>query len=141
MKKFIGIVLAVMMSFGILGTCFASEIDLKSMSIDELIKLRNEVIAELNEKVNPVGDIIGTGVFMVGTDIKEGFFNLTKISEEFCAIKLYESREKFDEGETILWKNPSQGEMITVVLREGMVLELSGFTATIEELIKPSWAP
>lgn len=141
MKKVLGLLLAVVMSIGIAGTCFAADVDLKSMSIEELIALRDEVIAEINEKVNPVDDVIGAGVFVVGTDIKEGIFNLTVISDTFGAVKLYESKEMYDEGETILWKNPAQGDMVTVNLHEGMVLEIGGFSCSIVEQVKPSWAP
>lgn len=141
MKRIIGLILALVMSIGIAGTCFAADADLKSMSVEELISLRDEIIVELNEKLNPVNDTIGTGTFLVGRDIKAGVFNLTQELDEYGAVKIYASEEDYTEGKTFSWENPSKGTTCTANLKDGMVIELVKFTGSIVEQTKPSWAP
>lgn len=55
----------------------ASDIDLASMSTEDLVALKDSINEEI---VNRGGDnIIGEGTYVVGTDIKAGNFKVTPV--------------------------------------------------------------
>lgn len=57
----------------------ASDIDLASMSTEDLVALKDSINEEI---ANRGGDnIIGEGTYVVGTDIKAGTFKVTPVKE------------------------------------------------------------
>ena len=142
MKKIVAIVIAAIMSIGIAGTCFAADVDLKSMSVEELIALKEAVVNELKERGELVDDAIGSGIFVVGRDIKEGVFLITNTAEQFFTYLLYDSEEDKEANKALDRGNVYSGGTVTVNLHEGQVLNLQAVTsATIVEQAAPSWAP
>ena len=68
-KKIAGTTLVLTM--GVSGTALAADIDLTGMSLDELVELQNNIVAEIDSRTNVGKDVIPCGVYVVGTDIKE----------------------------------------------------------------------
>lgn len=141
MKKIICLFLVFVMVLSFSGTIFAAGIDLDSMSIEELVELRDNVINKLNELLNPVNDVIGVGTYLVGRDIKEGVFAITVREDESGSYKIFETPEKHEAGEYFAWENVWGNDVVTVNLKEGMVFCILGWSGSIVEEVKPSWAP
>lgn len=129
----------------------ASDIDLTSMSTEDLVALKDSINTEI---ANRGGDnVIGEGTYTVGTDIKSGNFKVTpmkgydgyttfyvfKDSAEYedykggnydagdCVIDL----ESYEEG------NNDSGNL---VLKDGEILYVYRGNAVIEE-VNPFWKP
>ena len=137
MKKIIAIVFAIMIT-----TCsvFAADIDLSSLSLDELLELRTQLNEIINEQI-PADNTIGEGRFLVGSDIKEATFNFTCIDESID-IFVYNSPEELKKNifSYINHVSLEKGEAGTVTLKDGQLLKIEDGNALIEE-VKPSWAP
>ena len=81
MKKIVVFVLAAVMSLGIFGTALAADVDLASMSTDELIALRNQIVDELTIRLGS-GDAIYAGDYKGGVTIKSGTYTITCTKEK-----------------------------------------------------------
>lgn len=125
------------------------DINLASMSTEDLVSLRDSINAEI---ANKGGDnIIGEGVYTVGTDIKAGNFKVTP-------MKGYDGRTSFyifkDSSEYDDYKggNYDAGDCVidldsyeendtdsgNLVLKDGEILYIDRGNAIIEE-VNPSW--
>ena len=74
MKRCLGVLLAIVM---LTVPALAEELDLSSMSTDELISLSNRVSSELKSRFSSDADAIAEGVYVVGRDIKSGAYEFT----------------------------------------------------------------
>jgi len=119
----------------------AGKIDLSVMTLEELISLKNSVMAEISGRTDIDNDIIGIGAYLVGRDIKEGVFTIIIDENAAGSYKIFNSEENFANAEQFSWENTQAGDVITVNLKKGMVLELLGCYGTITEQAAPSWAP
>lgn len=80
MKRLVAILLVVLSVFSF--TCCAEEIDLTSMTFEELIELRNKIDTRL-KAIDPEYDYILTeGNYFVGVDMPEGEVMLYRLSAE-----------------------------------------------------------
>ena len=129
----------------------SADIDISSLSVEQLIDLRSKINAVIAE--NGGDNLIGMGKYVVGIEIKEGTFSFqcTKNAQYgFINVLTYPSQEEYDKrhsGEadseyevSQLYYNeeePDNQNSATVKLTKGMVLELSD-EAIIQE-INPSW--
>ena len=59
-KKIAGTTLVLTM--GVSGTALAADIDLTGMSLDELVELQNNIVAEIDSRTNVGKDVIPCGV-------------------------------------------------------------------------------
>lgn len=141
MRKILTIVLALAISLSVVGVSFGAEIDLKSMSLDELASLKESVIEEIETRLNLVSDTIATGVYRVGKDIKAGTFLITQEYEDKAVIYIYESEEAKSSHNSFGSFSLKTGESSTLTLSDGMVVSIEDFMGTIVEQVKPSWAP
>lgn len=126
-------------------------VDLESMSLEDLISLKDAV----NERIAAKGgdNVIGQGTYVVGTDIKAANFKITPLStmsDPVINIAVYKdlnTLENDTDGEGYmdfikLWK-PDEEETpdsAMLNLKENQVVVIKCGMATIEET-KPSWAP
>lgn len=128
----------------------SADIDISSLSVEQLIDLRSKINATIAE--NGGDNLIGMGKYVVGVDIKEGTFSFqcTKNAQYgFINVLTYPSQEEYDKyhsgdsdseyevSQLYYNEEPANQNSATVKLTEGMVLELSD-EAIIEE-INPSW--
>lgn len=133
-------------------TVYASSIDLKSMSTDELINLKDEIYQEIMERVQDEGveEPIYQGTYIVGEDIKPGKYvivfrnsNFNKDSDRFfgCGMSCYQNSDDYDNDNAIFHELLSYDEERGVVLEDGMVLVVRSNCGFIKLMTTPSWAP
>lgn len=137
----------------------AADVDLDSMTADELIELKVEIDKRLIEL--GVGNVISPGWYVVGKDIREGRF--TFYATEDCkalssdpntghvSFVLFEDEEsilKFD-MEKVVTVGDARFDFIenealspfSVTLEEGQCLVIEDGSAIVEEQSSASWAP
>lgn len=132
------------------------DIDLESMTSEELLSLKEAVMSEINSRDDLV-EIIPQGAYVTGVDIKEGDYLLTTRNDEIVYVGVFGSED--DYAQYLKWKADSENEKrptietdaslwtdedsVTVRLKENNVLYISTNNAVITstEDNKPSWAP
>ncbi|WP_195978362.1 hypothetical protein [Blautia luti] len=123
----------------------ASDIDLSSMSADELTILRDSVVQALADKSGD--NIITQGLYEVGTDIKATNFKVfyygNSTDDTDCVnFYIYNSKEDYDnytsDSQLLIYADDKDGGILN--LKEGQYILVSTGAAVIEE-INPSWQP
>lgn len=148
MKKVVALVLGILLSLSFVGTAFGSEselpatnIDFDAMTVDQLVVLKDLVEAKLAEKLGDPSNLIATGTYHVGVDIRSGNFVITNLSGSWCNYDVYDSEDDFKSRHTYAFGTIEPGDSWTVNLHEGQVLELSHLGAGSITEQKMSWAP
>lgn len=120
-----------------------TSIDIEGMSVEEMVKLRDELNVKIAE--NGGDNVIVEGVYVVGTDIKASNFKVTCNGEDGVMFQIV-SEDEYDGTNTsvdagryfILY----DGESGALNLKEGEVLIVTAGSeyAVIEE-VKTNFAP
>lgn len=124
------------------NTAFASEIDLTGLSLEQLIDLRTEINELIAEKGGE--NVIGSGAFEVGVDIKPGIYNIVCTANAtggVLTIGVYETKTDHDNFKGDLYQSIYKEEgtpAISLNLKEGNVIGITG-EGIIQET-SPSWA-
>lgn len=142
MKKIISCFLLLCMLFTV--TASAEEIDLSNLSLEELISLHAQVDELLSEKSKCKLDVIYQGYYVVGEDIKEGDYLLTRIDdfdEPFWIITMYESKEDEENRNDVSKINLQKGDNGQLNLKDGMIVKMTRGYGLFESIEKPSWKP
>lgn len=150
MRKLTIVILSFLLAFS--GSAFAEGIDMEAMSTDELLALREQLSAEINERLGDDNALIGDGVYVAGVDIKPGMYQITCAAafdgREFY-INLFESKENYQKYDENRWNNTAyrlfqaalyEGGMATVNLIDGMAVEIYNGIGRVEA-VKPDWMP
>lgn len=142
-KGILGI--AIVVSLLVAAPVIASDIDLDSMSAEELTTLRDSVVQAL---ANRSGDnIITQGLYEVGTDIKATNFKVfyydDNTDDTDCVnFYIYDSKEDYDnytsDSQLLIYADDKGGGILN--LKEGQYVSVSTGSAIIEE-VDPSWKP
>lgn len=74
MKKIVALVMTFLVFFSV--SAVAEEIDLTSMTMDELTSLMNSVYEEIQNRIGFSDSCIGSGYYTVGEDIQAGKYEL-----------------------------------------------------------------
>lgn len=146
MKKFISMVLALLC---LVLPAMAEEIDLSGMDLPTLLKLHEQLDAAIQEQVDCLLDSnnIFQGVYVVGKDIKSGYYLVTCVvdSEDEGNFdffyELYDSEETYAKHNRSMFDRFNVGDSTQLNLQDGMVLRIVNGTALIQETDKPAWAP
>ncbi|MBP3649034.1 MAG: hypothetical protein J6K73_04550 [Clostridia bacterium] len=141
-----------------ISSAFALEVDLSTISNDELILLNNQIKAELGKRNIEVDNLISNGVYVVGKDIRADQYLLTAVLTDYGmtiitfetedCYNAYFSTKRFTVGEEnaaveanangkIFIRN---AETATLNLHDGMVLLIKDGVGSLE-VVTPSWAP
>lgn len=120
----------------------ATDINIEGMSVEEMVKLRDELNAKIAE--NGGDNIIVEGDYVVGKDIKASNFKVTCPGEDGVMFEIV-SEDEYDGMNTssdagryfILY----DGESGALNLKEGEVLMVSGSDYAIIEEVKTNFAP
>ena len=148
MKKLVSLLLVFLLCFG--ASAAADGLDLSAMSTDDLLILRNQITAEISARLTDDSAMITDGLYVVGVDIKTGMYRIACASDDYIDVMLFDSKENYQTYQKNTYANVtyrlyrvtlSRGEMATVHLTDGMVLEISDGIGVITEIVKPSWAP
>lgn len=147
MKK--TIIASMVLATSLLATPVMAEsnfgVDLESMSLEDLISLKDAVNEEIASKGGD--NVLGAGIYEVGVDIKASNFKLTPYegtsSGELC---IFANGTDTDDGEKVFHKwvyydeEKNVQESIVVNLKDGQVLKTGG-SLIIEDATKSFWAP
>lgn len=136
MKKFIPLALGLAICCAVPTFATSAEPDLKSYSDEDLQKLYTDVKTELTSRNLTTGDSIGSGVYIIGTDIKVGRYKFTSDNDGSCV--LYASKDDYDSRDKQSTSYVNQGESTDLNLTDGMVIEL--YSSGTLETSNPSWA-
>lgn len=144
-KSILGIALGMCMTIATPVMAEAPDIDLTSMSTEDLTTLRDSVNTEI---ANRGGDnIITKGLYVVGTDIKAANFKVfyygDKSDENDCVnFYIYDNKDNYDnyemDGQVLLYSDDKDGGILN--LKDGQYVSVSTGSAIIEE-VAPSWKP
>ena len=117
MKKIIVIVMTLILVFGM---AYSETIDLDAMSVDELVELRNDVIAALYSKNGAVS--LPEGRYVAGKDIAVGTYTIVQCEEDtWSVVGVYES---LDAKEPKYNKYIYDHAEMSATLAEGEVLDV-----------------
>lgn len=124
------------------------DIDLTSMSTEDLISLKNSIDSEIGTRGGD--NIIGQGTYEVGVDIKAANFKLTSVQNaDYTStyIYIYNSKEDMEadkeSDDYIIYYDAEESGTVrsaNLNLKDGQFVKISGDSAVIEEA-KASWQP
>lgn len=122
MKKLATLILILAL---ILVPAARAEIDLSGMSFDELVDLQRQVTAAIMQTDEWQEVEVPAGYYEVGVDIPAGRWTIAPANYGlfFC---FYESlQEALDDGYAIYYEALEEKETYTVIVKEGMGLQLT----------------
>ncbi len=98
MKKFLCLLIALLL----VGTIALSEsVDLSSMTNDELLALKDQVVQEINERGITTDPHLLSGIYIAGSDITPGKYIIHVPSGQSSGyIYVYENKEKLEKNES-----------------------------------------
>ena len=148
-KSILGITLG--MCLLVATPVMASDIDLASMSTEDLVALKDSINEEI---ANRGGDnIIGEGTYTVGTDIKAGNFKVTPVKgyDGYTSFYIFKDSSEYedykggnyDAGDCVIdlsGYDEDCKDSGNLVLKDGEILYIDRGIAIIEE-VDPSWKP
>lgn len=150
MKKIVSLFLVALIL--LCTTAYAEEMDFSTMSTDELLALREQLNAEINERLGDEKNLIGDGVYVAGVDIKPGMYQITcaaAFDDSEFYVNLFDSLDSYKTYDSNRWQNTDarlfqaalyEGGMCTVNLTEGMTIEIYNGIGRVEA-VQPDWAP
>jgi len=128
MKKLLACVLALIL----IGCAALAEIDLSSLSYEELVALRQQVDATLwaSEEWQEVE--VPAGVYIIGEDIPAGRYVLSFTGSSIGPVNVYPTKEAYIENgfDTIVQEYLNPGDKINLLVDDGQYLELIGASNT-----------
>lgn len=115
--------------------------DLASMSLDDLLVLRQNIESEITERLASDNSLIYPGVYLVGKDIKEGTYLITGMfSDDYGMQVLVYPSESDYENRNYDGYDLKLGEYQYVTLKTGMVLQIYLGNARVQA-VEQSWKP
>lgn len=142
----IGLSMSLLMSVSVMAD--VPDIDLTSMSTEDLVSLKNSIDSEIGTRGGD--NIIGQGIYEVGVDIKAANFKLTSVQNaDYTStyIYIYNSKEDMEadkeSDDYIIYYDVEESGTVrsaNLNLKDGQFVKISGDSAVIEEA-KASWQP
>lgn len=124
MKKLFASLLAFML---FISPALAEDIDLSSLSLDDLTLLQQRVSAEIASKIPDAGDPLPEGMYTVGEDLKPGKYilTITHVKRDSVGASYGQLCVRDDSGSLGFYNyNIEPGECMFFSFREGMSLEV-----------------
>lgn len=149
MKKLICIILSVVFIFGMVDSAFAADVDMSSMSIEDLVSLRDSLNEEIYSRSGgTMDDMIYAGTYVAGKDIKAGIYTITNTRDSYLTIYVFESMDAYNAYEQDSSKTEGRlshgecnmGNTLNVNLDDGNVMCIRRGEGICKSS-KPSWAP
>jgi len=145
MKRSLAVALVLLLCF-IAVSAFAEEIDLGSMSLDELQTLHRRINEEVSSRFPPESSPFGSGVYIAGKSIKLGSYTFT-VTETFgivSFVQVWQSEEDYAEGSSASSYDEitlnAAGQIVTLNFTEGTVIVINNASGVISPVIA-SWVP
>lgn len=117
-------------------------LNLDSMSVEDLVALRDTINAKIGEKGGD--NVLPQGTYEVGKDIKAGSFKVTCCAGyDMSCFNVYSSKEDHDNLENAVQDSVSYdgGDSAMINLDDGEYLDVTWGSAVIEEISNASWMP
>lgn len=125
-------------------TSFASDIDLTSMSDENLLELKTKVDTEITNRGLDDGFELPEGVYKIGTDIKAGsyvFYNLNDSEDRTSYIHWYNTEDDFNSYKDAGFEGIYTDSVYRVSLNDGMILQVKVQPVGIKEAETIPFAP
>lgn len=148
MNKGIKRLLVALLIVAIAIPVFASTagIDLTTMSLEELIQLRNDVDTEISSRISSNNDTMYQGAYVAGKDIAIGRYTFTALETSY--LELFDTNDNFKsyrkdykEEDRAYYNQMKEGDVVTLNLEEGQVVNISRGSGLVTAISSPSWAP
>lgn len=137
MKKLVSIILFITL---FVVPALADEIDLSSMTFDELLTLRAALNSEISMRLENESSNIYSGKYIVGEDIKAGTYVLFADMPSAYYVSIQISWP--DKSHEVVFEQIKINETYYLDLKEGCVLYLDGIQlAHLNAVAIPEWAP
>lgn len=150
MKKFVTLMIAVfvIVSSAICANC--EELDVASMSTDDLLAIYNTIQSELYSRIGMTdNNYVGQGIYVVGKDIKAGSYDFVCTESgsrddgsQQNAVYIYLiGDDGVSQGKTLWYLyDTALNSKITLNLSEGTILEIWNCAGVLIE-VDHSWKP
>ncbi len=141
MKRIFTFVLSLLV-FLCAASAVAEEIDISSLTLDELVELQGKITSRVNDLLGAPSDVMYMGKYVGGVDIKAGRYWLTAlVSESYFDMYLYEDASAMDDYNPSINQILHDGDICEIEIKDGMILLVSKGSAMITPRTKPSWVP
>ena len=141
MKRMLVLMLIMVMTA---SSVLAEEIDFANMDLADLLALHERLDEAIQDAFECELDEnnLYQGVYVVGKDIKAGYYLLTSLNKTYFMCHLYENeahKEKHEGGqhETLL----NIGDTLSIHFEDGMVFVVDQGVVAVKESENPQWAP
>ena len=143
MKKLFALLLVCLLSLVTVAT--AEDLDLANMSLEELVKLRASIDAEINSQLVATATLT-SGTYVIGVDIAAGTYILVGIMDKGPSgyppeAWWAESLEKSNNYEYIDNTFLKKDRTIRITFNDGMILKISGGDCAIQQAPPLLFAP
>ena len=124
MRKVVSLVLLIAL---LCTPVFGSDVDVSSLSDEELLSLSNAIQTELKIRNISEENCIKKGAYIVGTDIAAGSYVLTGIleGEEYTDVYVYASMDDYHEYRSLESNYLKGKESVNVQFTDGTVVYFS----------------
>lgn len=133
MKKWTIVLVVAML---LTGWACAEEIDWSAMTLEELQTAGQNLAQEINVRFGGSLGYVGAGTFVVGKNIRPGDYNLLvhKVlnNDGYAMIRFYASEADFNNNDYFDYAYMYPGSIVTLTLREGMVIRLGSVQAEVQ---------
>lgn len=143
-------VLTVVFNFLVFSVCAQAETvnsDLASMSTENLLKLKNQIEAELIKRGDSSQGLPVKGIYFVSQDLKAGYYRITHAvgdgmyseADVYFTVEDYQNNvdDKHKKQVSIL----HEGDSSVINLEEGNVLEVWSNPSYMVLIPDPAWKP
>ena len=135
MKKTLAVLTAVVMvSIVLVAGASGAKLDLKAMTDDELLKLHDDLIAELFAREKSAS--VSIGEYVIGEHLPAGEYKISISASKGLAmatVSTYKGTDALPDQMFMLFGESN--EIGRIVLKDGMRLEISGGGVTITPLL------
>ena len=124
----------VMLSIVLVAGASGAKLDLKAMTDDELLKLHDDLIAELFAREKSAS--VSIGEYVIGEHLPAGEYKISISASKGLAmatVSTYKDGDDFPDQMYMLYGDSN--EIGRIVLKDGMRLEISGGGVTITPLL------
>ncbi|NLM86727.1 MAG: hypothetical protein GX171_08555 [Clostridiales bacterium] len=117
-------------------------LDFKSMSLEELAKIKAEIDFEIASRAGDDWEIVSSGKYAAGVDVQPGRYEFLVLdvskNKTYCYFTIY----NYEEGENVVGHELRRpGESISLRIKKGEVFSISTGTVAMRKLPDSKFAP
>ena len=139
MRKLLGII--AVLCIAMTTPALAYNVDLKALSDEEILQLKEDVIAEIKERDLALSDVMHEGTYTIGEDIAAGSYMVVPADgERHASIAVCETAETYKDQIIYEQHYLSDGDSVVINLKDGNILMVKDnalFTVSEKSLLAP----